>query len=548
MIPKLPISAKSDAEKQVFAVLKQLPDEFLCILNVSWTSVETERNGEIDFIVAHPEYPLLIIEVKGGHLACKGHMWSRNHTQEMESPVEQAQRNSAGFVKILPRYQGFPTGPWIAIDWLLALPQTSRSNIWVDTGLMTKIFTIEDFQNNGENFLHSLQAIGRSKSTPLGRERYRYLKELYTRTPRFHIPLRIALEQETTAFEELSERQLALLDFCQKNTKALILGGAGSGKTVLAIEKALRCADEGKRTLLTCYNDLLEQKLRESVKGSAVVVLNFHNLCHHLIKEARLPSPRESKGQEFYDTHLPEAALQAVIQNEGYRFDAIIIDEYQDLKQDWLALMELLLTPSPSSILYAFGDEHQSIQKGEFHRHEGYFLGFLSQNFRNTQQIFALIERTYLSPKAIPMSSIGPEGEQVKLIETKLDKPSLRQALSQVLQRLTAEEKVASSEIVILTGKSTRDPKRRSVLAYGEKIGNFTLKEKQEGASTILFDSVRRFKGMESKVVILIELEEATAEEHYVGMSRAMSYLVVLGTRELVESLQEKESQLPIVA
>jgi KaiC/GvpD/RAD55 family RecA-like ATPase len=44
-----------------------------------------------------------------------------------------------------------------------------------------------------------------------------------------------------------------------------VAGAAGTGKTLLALEKAMRCAESGQRTLLTCYNNALAAYLKRLV-------------------------------------------------------------------------------------------------------------------------------------------------------------------------------------------------------------------------------------------------------------------------------------------
>src|SRR3546814_20847545 len=68
----------------------------------------------------------------------------------------------------------------------------------------------------------------------------------------------------------------------------MIGGGAGTGKTLIAREKAVRPAGEGLRTLLMCYNRGLADHLREQSKGiDNLAVARFHQLFRRWIDKAR---------------------------------------------------------------------------------------------------------------------------------------------------------------------------------------------------------------------------------------------------------------------
>ena len=84
----------------------------------------------------------------------------------------------------------------------------------------------------------------------------------------------------------LTERQMLILDFLSNRRPAQRFKGcAGSGKTMLAMEKARRLASEGFDVLLTCYNAALATSLARHVP-ERITVMHFHGLCRELVKEA----------------------------------------------------------------------------------------------------------------------------------------------------------------------------------------------------------------------------------------------------------------------
>src|SRR5690606_17266819 len=77
--------------------------------------------------------------------------------------------------------------------------------------------------------------------------------------PRFQLflsPAALMREAEASILRA-SGQQMKVLEYISHHPRARIAGVAGSGKTLLAVERALRFAHNGQRTLLTCFNRAL---------------------------------------------------------------------------------------------------------------------------------------------------------------------------------------------------------------------------------------------------------------------------------------------------
>lgn len=60
---------KRAAERAMYDALRQLPDPFTVFYSVAWLARRTDgdaQDGEADFVVAHPDLGVIILEVKGG--------------------------------------------------------------------------------------------------------------------------------------------------------------------------------------------------------------------------------------------------------------------------------------------------------------------------------------------------------------------------------------------------------------------------------------------------------------------------------------------------
>jgi phosphate starvation-inducible protein PhoH len=74
-----------------------------------------------------------------------------------------------------------------------------------------------------------------------------------------HTPLGAELEEEDEKIVQLTEQQLMVLQVLRKRRRAAIAGCAGSGKTMLALNKAIQLNDQGFCVLLICFNVALAE-------------------------------------------------------------------------------------------------------------------------------------------------------------------------------------------------------------------------------------------------------------------------------------------------
>ena len=143
-------------------------------------------------------------------------------------------------------------------------------------------------------------------------------------------PLKAKMAQAESTLITLTQEQVGILQSIRRNRRAVILGGAGTGKTVLATEKARKLAQEGLNTLFLCYNKPLQEYLAATLKDTGVRVQTFHGLVFHQCLMAGIPIPQnEERTLEWYVTEAPLLLARAARVN-GDRFSALIIDETQD--------------------------------------------------------------------------------------------------------------------------------------------------------------------------------------------------------------------------
>ena len=544
---RLPSSITDDpsraAECKVFDSLSQLSSKFTVFYSVAW-QVRSLRNGardgEADFIVAHPDLGVMIIEVKGGGIQYKSHeqQWYStdryNIQHPIKDPVQQA-RNSKG--ALLDKLRDLPDwrDGWLTVGYMICFPDIVYSTslrpdlsreIVLDSGDLSNV---EDILKNA--FAYYAGEDGRSGA--LGQDRLQTLTRFLASSFELNTPLGVELEYQDQQLVQLTERQMGILQFIRHHRRALIEGCAGSGKTMLALEKARRLSEQGFEVLFTCFNAPLAEYLEKRVP-ERVYVHNFHGLCRNFAKEAGIGFRLQGGEQDFYDDVLPNMLLEAIDElGDQHRFDAIVVDEGQDFLPHWLEILMFLLRDSEQGIFYIFRDNNQNI----YNRVEGLSSIVtappysLDTNCRNTQKIHEVVDAFYQGED--PLDCIGPPGFEPEVHCYQNDEGQLRLLRSR-LHELVNDEHISPRDIVVLT---LNNPDK-TALRPGLRLGNFRLAKSALNPQTdIRVSSIHRFKGLESKVVIIAGIHQVDAEwlSHvfYVGASRARTYLVLLVKEEI---------------
>ena len=104
---------------------------------------------------------------------------------------------------------------------------------------------------------------------PPGARAVDLLRDLVTSPVELHSLLRNELVEGERDVVRLTTGQIGLLNLLRGIRRASVVGGAGTGKTMLAAEKARRLAKEGFRTLLVCFNSPLARMLAGETQETA---------------------------------------------------------------------------------------------------------------------------------------------------------------------------------------------------------------------------------------------------------------------------------------
>lgn len=220
------------------------------------------------------------------------------------------------------------------------------------------------------------------------------------------------------------------------------------------------------------------------------------------------------------------------------RYDAIVCDEGQDFREEFWIPLELLLSDFDHSPLYVFYDDNQNIyaRAGTFPITDEPFT--LTTNCRNTAPIHFSAYQHY---KGVPVSPPDIEGDDVRFVACP-NRAAQADKINACIVDLVARQGVAPGDITILIADALHKADYYSALCRLPlpKPAKW-LEEGIRSDSTVLIDTIQRFKGLESPVVILWGLDTLDLAQNkellYVGMSRAKSMLVIVGTSSTCSTL-----------
>jgi hypothetical protein len=517
-----------DSEEKVLRSLSQLPATWRVFHSVAWQGDRDGRqaDGEADFVLLHPQHGLMIVEVKGGGIEVVNGQWfstNRKGRYRIKNPFVQAKASKYALVKMLQRLgSDLPRTPVIHA---VAFPDGSMlggiglegpRDIILDRGDLTQP---EDAVMRV--VAHWQARINRALSAE---EQARIIAELAPSAVVMPL-LRDALAESNQELIRLTQQQLQVLSLSRHLHRAVVLGGAGTGKTILAKERALRLAHSGRSTLLLCYNAPLAEHLRLSIGNvKGLTVVTFHAFCMDVMRQTHAHPPREPSS-EWWETAAAQALAQATASATCPQYQAIVLDEAQDFAPDWLDALLLFLQEPDEDPVYIFGDHHQELYPRAFAFPEGWPRLQLELNCRNTIPIAEKVSRLF----GDPLDAMGAEG-RAPIFQMARDEPEQLRVVQRAVARMIAEEGLAASQIVVLCDR------RQSVDWFRERMAG-DVPFGSLGGAGVVAETVYRYKGLEADAVVLLltNAHQKDAKElkclAYVGMSRARGMLLVVASQ-----------------
>lgn len=531
MIPSQPDLDTPGAERRVFELLADALPESWVVFHARRVTLpggegRPPRELELDFLVVAPDRGLLAIEVKGGAVGRDPDGWhSVDHAgtrHPIKDPGRQAQHAVHGVADYLRQHAKFRNGGVPAFGWAVCFPDATAPRELGPDLPRSRVLDAGDLETAWTAMNRVLDAaIG--DGARLSREAITGL--VAALAPRFHLTpsLSSSVAEAERMLVRLTGEQMRLLDFLASSTRLGITGAAGTGKTLVAMERATRLSAAGRRVLLLCFNRGLAEHLRQRAPGFHVST--FHSLCRDLCEEAgiesRLPEDPDEL-QRFYEEKAPQHLMEALAGLPGERYDDVIVDEGQDFAELWWVAVEELLRDRTASSLWVFYDPRQDI----FGRAGLQALNLphaeLTFVCRNTEAI-ARFSHAFIDsePRLLPGTPPGRAVESVACASHEV----MHDAVRRILHQLAVVEHIAPARIVVLSPRSASKSQ-----VCGKTYGNYRLTDAPSGSNDIRFASLQSFKGLEADALIVVEVDRehvtSSPRNLYVATSRAKHVLV----------------------
>ena len=530
LIPEdLPLGKLDKTERRVVQKLVSgLRDSWLVIPRVD--IVADNRPFEIDVLLVSERFGMLAIEVKGGRIEVREGEWYRGG-RTFRSPTRQAQDAAYALRKVLRADSALLKK--VHVQHAVALPDVSTLTGHLPAGFTRRhLFLTSDLEEPDDR-VHDLM-VEYSQNRPLEVEQVKAIFEMVVPDIDFEWDPDAATRHARARLHRISTEQTRALATLDLNQRVLVTGRAGSGKTRLALAWSERAVARGEQVMLTCFNRPLSEWLAEAAPDNErLLVGTLQRTLMALDGIPELEAPPDA-GSEWWDVE-PFRHVEEHLDDVTTRFDTIIIDEAQDLAKSWRATLEKLMRPGGPCRLLRVADPAQPVYDRGFDLAEegpDVVRAELTVNCRNTRAVAELLRCLGGAPPAPGV----PEGEEPRFVVCH-DEDSAVAKVGRLLDDLVVKSFVDPANILVVTGHRALRDRIRSEDPGG--WGCAAWEDRHSG--DIVCETIHRTKGLERDAAIVVTVDE-TLEDHllYVGMSRAVSKLVVVGPEALLERLQAK--------
>lgn len=516
-----------------------LPEGFAVYHSVHWSREYRyiTTYGEIDFVVISPEGKVLLIEQKNGAVEEAGDRLIKRYGESAKDVFNQVQRSIDQLkAKFTQRFGStFQFNP----DYLIYLPDHVVKSYAGAFGSESRI--VDATRHLVERVRELLQPPDDPQTglTPSQvRDVHRFFHGEFEVVDNIHAHS----EAHKRRFARFTGALRGLIDNLDFEPYRLRLeGAAGCGKSVAAAHFMRRTSEKGQRALYVCFNRPLADQLQDVFAQDENILVNtFHGLLADVLAElGGGPELPGNPGSEYFDG-LVDAMYSADVPAH-WQFDALVVDEGQDFKDDWWQVLRLFLAEK-ARVLW-IEDPAQNVMGHELIAHQRFVSYRAPVNYRSTRRIAHFL-RSVFPHAGEPGNPLDGRGVHV---ETYTDDREQLKKLAKIVTQLVAD-KVPKEDIVVLTCNG----RGHGLLAEEDRIGSFTInrvigrdehgRERLSGGD-IRYDTVRRFKGQERDFVILVDVEPRTEDPLleqrdldvlYVGATRAalgLHMLVNAGNR-----------------
>lgn len=563
MIPSFMDDRTPPGEREVFHLLASGPDDWVALHALDLAPWNKGLRTEIDFIVIAPDAGILCIEVKSHqNLGFDGERWFPDTIKR--SPFKQAADGRfalhRALAEIAPHLKGIPV---VHACIFPRSPFDMPPNLSVQPWEIMDMRIIRTFQD-GSSFCRALKSMieqSIDSDARLWSLKQRMSADQIDSIVKSCVPIQ---KRQPDAREEIRRReeeidrvlrdqQKPVLRLSSSNDSLIVTGGAGTGKTLIAMEVARRAAERGKRVALLCFNQLVGDWMELAVlKGGLSLPNLFVGRAIKVMASLTGTTIPAEPTTEFWESELP-SQLEERLTDPDFKLDAcfdfMVVDEAQDLlarPRIWNCLMEFLHGGAEKGSFALFGDfrnqvlSDRPVMDGKLKELENIarpVRWHLDENCRNYKIVgdaaVLLAGMGGNVYSAYLRAGGGVHNYGIHYFEG--DKDQLEQ-----LRRWIGEFKAQGyrpSEITLLSFRADRFSAGARLQAAGHKILPARL-----AGNSMSYASVHSFKGMENKVIILTDVALDDRD-----MQRDLFYTAMTRATECIRILCAKESKTTLI-
>ena len=517
MIPEKPRNFDpASQEGLIFDALASLSEDYYVFhsFRITDTREGIFHESETDFVILNRTKGVICLEAKAGQVRYENGCWLYGSGIPMHNggPFNQASANKYKLMRYISNSNMSFVLEKCKFFHAVWFPSVSndrlRSMTLPSEGDKTLVLTKEALSDPEEfiDRVYALELPSRVQTNLSEFECKRLVREIFC--PQFNVFPSASFEADLKkiVFHRLLDEQAGILDFLDEQLTAAVNGAAGTGKTMIAVEKARRHAAFGEKVLFLCFNTQLKGYLENNYAREFVSYYTIAGFACKICNTAR-PDYKElkSKLEDYYISG--SFPYKHVIIDEGQDFGSEAIEE-TDIIQ---LIHDIIVDTDQGGTFYVFYDRLQLIQAREMPK----FISDLDcrltlyRNCRNTENIAVTSLRPITERKPRVFDG-AVKGAPAKLHFCD-SVQSEHERIDVIIDELAAD---GYRDIVILTCKT----EATSVLSNSVKGGRYRNK--------YLFTTCRKFKGLEADVVVLVDVDKTTFEQDnvllfYVGTSRA---------------------------
>ena len=588
------------SEIKFYELLDALSDEWHAWHSVRWDNDTKMRSGEADFLLFNPKLGFVVIEVKGGIISVEDSNFFTTNTRtrqkfRIKDPFRQAEISMYHIIAFYIEKAKLEKNPRELLKSNNCFPLNfCHAVFFPDCQFKQDFETIQysfDSIFDESDLYAQLEWMGTESSEPSPLEkfllkilnRYKHLREQKPKTGEFfpkligsNISRYISLKKYFAIREkelvEINKVQDFLITALSEKKRCIFKGSAGSGKTFIAMKKAIKNYEQNISTLFLCFNTGLRDSIRAYLSEklgkpyeaihNVVSVYSINKFLFELIQEM-FQGTTEYLLTSSLSNFSYEPIAQKIKENPTgippkMKHDALLVDEAQDIDCSLWDVFTCFLKDPDMSTFYVFYDEEQALFVEDFSPQafgmdQNNDLIVLNRNLRNTVEIANWLKLKTSHGTYEEFSGIN--GFKISTRQFSNAKDALMKAI-QTIQKKYYGEGILHEQVAILSyyklktlipsTKNTtscdyvmfkgKDSGTYSYIIEPNDIGNMAqIKAEFDiiNDPCVLFKTITSFKGLEKDILFLIvpdldgfkknhpERVENFLMQLYVGASRA---------------------------